>query len=135
MTCARVSGHGQRCRGAADRAVAVLQGQVNVLLNLIGSIVGNSNGNGKEASETKTKTVRGTTEREQAEMMIVSDRSIEQLNAARIALERANDEYAAWIERTGSSHCSDTSGSHPSGAETRSLAVRAQSLFSQDRPC
>ena len=40
-------------------------------------------------------------------MMIVSDRSIEQLNAARIALERANDEYAAWIKRTGSSHGSD----------------------------
>jgi hypothetical protein len=43
--------------------VAVLQGQVNVLLSLIGSIVGN-NGNGKsiEASETKTtRRVRRTT--------------------------------------------------------------------------
>ena len=40
--------------------------------------------------------------------MIISDRSIEQLNAARIALERANAEYAAWIKRTGSSHGSDT---------------------------
>jgi hypothetical protein len=41
-------------------------------------------------------------------MMIVSDRSIEQLKAARIALERANAEYAAWIAQTGSSHGSDT---------------------------
>ena len=41
-------------------------------------------------------------------MMIVSDRSIEQLKAARIALERAQDEYAAWIKLTGSSHGSDT---------------------------
>jgi hypothetical protein len=41
-------------------------------------------------------------------MMIVSDQLIEQLRAARIALERANAEYAAWIERTGSSHGSDT---------------------------
>ena len=40
--------------------------------------------------------------------MIVSDQSIEQLKAARIALERANAEYAAWIKRTGSSHGSDT---------------------------
>lgn len=41
-------------------------------------------------------------------MMIVDDRLIEQLNAARIALERAQDEYAAWIKLTGSSHGSDT---------------------------
>ena len=41
-------------------------------------------------------------------MMIVSDRSIERLKAARIALERANAEYAAWIAQTGSSHGSDT---------------------------
>lgn len=40
--------------------------------------------------------------------MIISDHSIKQLNAARIALERAHDEYAAWIKRTGSSHGSDT---------------------------
>ena len=39
--------------------VAVLQGQVSVLMNLIGSLVGNNNNNHiKEASETKTKTVR-----------------------------------------------------------------------------
>ena len=45
--------------GPLTEQVAVLQGQVNVLLSLIGSIVGNSNGNSvKEASETKTKTVR-----------------------------------------------------------------------------
>jgi hypothetical protein len=40
--------------------------------------------------------------------MIFDDHSIKQLNAARIALERANAEYAAWIKRTGSSHGSDT---------------------------
>ena len=40
--------------------------------------------------------------------MIVSDQLIEQLKAARIALERANAEYAAWIAQTGSSHGSDT---------------------------
>jgi hypothetical protein len=39
--------------------------------------------------------------------MIISDQLLEQLNAARIALERAHDEYAAWIKRTGSSHGSD----------------------------
>jgi hypothetical protein len=39
--------------------------------------------------------------------MIISDQLLEQLNAARIALERANAEYAAWIKRTGSSHGSD----------------------------
>ena len=38
--------------------VAVLQGQVNVLLSLIGSLVGNNNNHIKEASETRTKTVR-----------------------------------------------------------------------------
>ena len=40
--------------------------------------------------------------------MIISDQSILQLRAARIALERASDQYAAWIKRTGSSHGSDT---------------------------
>jgi hypothetical protein len=43
--------------GPLTEAVAVLQGQVSVLMNLIGSLV--SNGNSvKEASETRTKTVR-----------------------------------------------------------------------------
>jgi len=37
--------------------IAMLQGQVGVLLNLINAIVGNNN-TVKEASETKTKTVR-----------------------------------------------------------------------------
>jgi hypothetical protein len=45
--------------GPLTEAVAVLQGQVSVLMNLIGSIVGNNNNNSvKEANETKTKTVR-----------------------------------------------------------------------------
>jgi hypothetical protein len=44
--------------GALTEQVAVLQGQVSVLLNLIGSIVGNNNSSVKEASETRTKTVR-----------------------------------------------------------------------------
>ena len=43
--------------GTLTEAVAVLQGQVSVLMNLIGSLVSNSN-SVKEASETKTKTVR-----------------------------------------------------------------------------
>jgi hypothetical protein len=44
--------------GPLTEQVAVLQGQVSVLLNLIGSIVGNNNSSVKEASETRTKTVR-----------------------------------------------------------------------------
>ena len=45
--------------GPLTEQVAVLQGQVNVLLSLIGSIVGNNNNSSvKEASETKIKTVR-----------------------------------------------------------------------------
>ena len=45
--------------GQLTEQVAMLQGQVSVLMNLIGSIVGNDNNNSvKEASETKTKTVR-----------------------------------------------------------------------------
>ena len=45
--------------GPLTEQVAVLQGQVNVLLSLIGSIVGNNNNSSvKEASETRTKTVR-----------------------------------------------------------------------------
>ena len=42
--------------GPVTEAVAVLQGQVSVLMNLIGSLVNNNTV--KEASETKTKTVR-----------------------------------------------------------------------------
>ena len=42
--------------GPLTEAVAVLQGQVSVLMNLIGSLVNNNTV--KEASETKTKTVR-----------------------------------------------------------------------------
>jgi hypothetical protein len=79
-------------------------------MNLIGSIVSNNNNNNnssvKEASETKTKPSVAC-DRSRASR-IVSDRSIEQLKAARIALERANAEYAAWIAQTGSSHGSDT---------------------------
>ena len=43
--------------GPLAESVAVLQGQVNVLTNIISSLVGNSN-SVKEASETRTKTVR-----------------------------------------------------------------------------
>ena len=43
--------------GPLMEQVAVMQGQMSVLLSLINTIVGNSN-NIKEASETKTKTVR-----------------------------------------------------------------------------
>jgi hypothetical protein len=42
--------------GPLTEAVAVLQGQVSVLMNLIGSLVNNNTV--KEASATKTKTVR-----------------------------------------------------------------------------
>ncbi len=45
--------------GSLTEQVAVLQGQVGVLINMISSIIGNNNSNSvKEASETKTKTVR-----------------------------------------------------------------------------
>ena len=45
--------------GPLKEAVAVLQGQVSTLLSLINTIVSNNNNSGiKEASETRTKTVR-----------------------------------------------------------------------------
>jgi hypothetical protein len=44
--------------GPLMEQVAVMQGQMSVLLSLINTIVGNSNNSIKEASETKTKTVR-----------------------------------------------------------------------------
>ena len=44
--------------GPLTEQVATLQGQVGVLLNLINAIVGNNNNSIKEASETRTKTVR-----------------------------------------------------------------------------
>lgn len=46
--------------GPLTEQVAVLQGQLNVLLSLIGSLVNNNNNSNsvKEASETKIKTVR-----------------------------------------------------------------------------
>jgi len=43
--------------GSLTEQVATLRGQVSVLTSLVGSLVGNSNAV-KEASETKTKTVR-----------------------------------------------------------------------------
>ena len=45
--------------GPLNEAVALLQGQVSTLLSLINTIVSNNNNSGiKEASETRTKTVR-----------------------------------------------------------------------------
>ena len=56
--CAVSFKHGRHAVGPLTEAVAVFQGQVSVLMNLIGSIVNNNNNSVKEASETKTKTVR-----------------------------------------------------------------------------
>ena len=36
----------------------MLQGQMSVMMNMVNAIVGNNNNSIKEASETKTKTVR-----------------------------------------------------------------------------
>ena len=104
----RVSEHGRRSLGAADRAGRGASGSGQRADELDRQPRRQRQGNKSKPVRRRQRQSVAYDRSRASEMMIVSDQLIEQLKAARIALERANAEYAAWIERTGSSHGSDT---------------------------